>query len=118
MKITFETKTHLTRDFISDIMHTHDDKGFGFHDPSSKKTFCVKKFPIGIHERWAGDGHDKLYKISFLIWAVINDATGKWLGVWIIPSNRMGHIIGYLFLCLVELFGGASYGIFKFSRPN
>jgi len=114
-KIAFETETHLTRDFVSDVMHTHDDEGFGFHSPSSKKTFRVKKFPIGIHEHWAGDGHDKLYKIGFPVWAVVDDATGKWLGAWIIPSNRMGHIIGYLFLCLIEKFGGVSDGIFEIS---
>lgn len=105
-KIAFDAKQHLPRDFISDVMHTHDNKGFTFHDPSSKKIFQVAKVPIGIHERWAGDGHEKLYKIGFPIWAVVDDTTGKWIGVWVIPSNRMGYIIGYLFLCLVELFGG------------
>lgn len=78
-----------------------------FHDPSSKKTFQVRKFPIGTHECWAGNGQDKLYKIGFPVWAVVDDATGKWLGAWVIPSNRMGHIIRYLFLCLLELFSGA-----------
>jgi len=105
-KIAFDTKQHLPQDFVSDIMHTHDNEGFTFCDPSSKKIFQVAKVPIGIHECWAGDGHDKLYKISFLIWAVVDDVTGKWLSAWVIPSNRMGYIIGYLFLCLVELFGG------------
>lgn len=105
-KIAFEKEQHLTRDFVSKVMHTHDDAGFKFRDPSSKKTFRVKKVPIGIHERWAGDGHDKLYKIGFPIWAVVDDATGKWLDAWVVPSNRMGVIIGYLFLCLVEKYGG------------
>ncbi|KAF8639055.1 hypothetical protein AX17_001751 [Amanita inopinata Kibby_2008] len=105
-KIAFETEKHLTRDFVSEVMHTHDDSGFQFRDPSAKKIFRVQKVPIGIHERWSGDGHDKLYKIGFPIWAVVDDATGKWLGAWVVPSNRMGHIIGYLFLCLVETLGG------------
>lgn len=64
-KVTFDSYHHLTRDTVSEIMHTHDDKGFTFHDPSSKKTFWVVKVPIGIHERWAGDGHNKLNKIRF-----------------------------------------------------
>jgi hypothetical protein len=34
-------------------------------EPTVKKLFQVPKFPIRIHERWAGDGHDKLYKIGF-----------------------------------------------------
>jgi hypothetical protein len=105
-KVAFDSYHHLTRDTVSDIMRTHDDKGFAFRDPSSKKTFRVKKVPIGIHERWAGDGHDKLNKIGFPVWAVVDDASAKWLGAWVVPSNRMGHIVGYLYLCLVELFGG------------
>lgn len=44
-------------------------------------------------------GHDKLYKIGLPIWA-------KWLGAWVVTSNHIGKIIVYLFLCLVEKFGG------------
>ena len=113
-KIAFETEQHLTRDFVSETMHIHDDLGFTFRDPSSKKIFRVKKVPIGIHERWAGDGHDKLYRIGFPVWADVDDATAKWLGAWIVPSNRMGHIVAYLYLCLVELFGGEF--VLSFSR--
>ena len=105
-RIAFDTQTHLPRDFVSNVMHIHDEEGFAYRDPSSKKILRVQKNPIGIHERWAGDGHDKLYRIGFPIWAVVDDATGKSLDAWVVPSNRMGHIIGYLFLCLVEKFGG------------
>ena len=105
-KVAFESSHHLGRDFVSEIMHTHDDTGFAFRDPSSKKTFRVKRVPIGIHERWAADGHDKLCKIGFPVWAVVDDATAKWLGAWVVPNNRMGHVVAYLYLCLVELFGG------------
>jgi hypothetical protein len=66
------------------------------------------KFPLGPHERWAGDGHDKLYKIGFPLWAMVDDSTAKILGAWIVPSNRLGEIIAYLFLCLVEEYGGLS----------
>lgn len=102
----FESSHRLGRDFVSEIMHTHDDMGFAFHDPSSKKTFRVKKVLIGIHKCWAGDGHDKLCKIGFPVWAVVDDATAKWLGAWVVHNNRMGHIVAYLYLCLVELFSG------------
>jgi hypothetical protein len=37
---------------------------------------------------------------------MVDDATGQWLRAWVVPSNRMGVIIAYLFLCLVEEFGG------------
>ncbi|TDL13749.1 hypothetical protein BD410DRAFT_817268 [Rickenella mellea] len=105
-KIAFNKEIHLKRDFVSAVMHEHDSDGFAGRDPTCKKIRRDPKFPIGIHERWAGDGHDKLYKIGYPLWAVVDDATGKWLGAWIVPSNRMGEIVAYLFLCLVEKFGG------------
>jgi hypothetical protein len=91
---------------ISEIMHTHAPEGFSKRDPTAKKIFRVPKVPIGIHERWSCDGHDKLYKIGFPVYAFVDDATSKWLGAWIVPSNRLGHVIGYLFLCVVEKYGG------------
>lgn len=94
------------RDFVSSVMHTHDPHAFDLREPTAKKIMRVRKVPIGIHERWAGDGHDKLYKIGFPAWGVVDDATGKWLGAWIVPSNRMADIVAYLFLCLVEKYGG------------
>jgi len=94
------------RDFVSQVMHTHDSDAFAAREPTAKRIFCVKKFPIGIHARWAADGHDKLYKIGFPIWAIIEDATGKWLGGWAVPSNRTGNIVAYLWLCTVEKYRG------------
>jgi len=91
---------------VSQIMHAHDAEGFEKRKPDAKKIFRVPKVPIGIHDRWAADGHDKLYKIGFPVWAIIDDATGKWLGAWVVPSNRLNVIIGYLFLCCVEKYGG------------
>ena len=83
--------------------------------PEEPGAASIKQGPsilIGIHERWSGDGHDKLYKIGFPIWAVVDDATGMWLGAWIIPSNWMGDVIGYLFLCLVEQYCGELFCIY------
>ena len=87
-------------------MHIHDPEGFVIRGPESKHIFCVKKAPLGIHERWAADGHDKLSKIGFPIYAIVDDATGRWLGAWVVPNNRLGHVVGYLYLCLVEEYGG------------
>lgn len=87
-------------------MQLHDPEGMKARDPHSKKIPRSSKHPIGIHERWAGDGHDKLYGIGFPIWGVVDDATGKWLRAWVLPSNRLGMIIAYCFLCLVEEYGG------------
>jgi hypothetical protein len=76
----------------------HDSDGFKLRDPTTKKIFHIQKAPIGVHEWWAGNGHDKLYRIGFPVWAIVDDATGKWLGAWVVPSNQMGDIVGYLFL--------------------
>ncbi|KAM6499101.1 hypothetical protein JOM56_004609 [Amanita muscaria] len=105
-KIAFDDNIHLTQDFVSKVMHTHDGDAFAGREPTAKRIFRVKKYPIGIHEHWAADGHDKLYKIGFPIWAIVDDATGKWLGAWVVPSNRTGNIIAYLWLCTVEKYGG------------
>ena len=83
-------------------MHIHDNDAFDECEPTAKHVFRIPKYPIGIHERWSGDRHNKLYKISFPVWAMVDDAMGKWLGAWVVPSNRMGEIVTYLFLCLVE----------------
>lgn len=103
---TARTGVHLPRNFVSEVMHLHFPDDFAHRDPTSKKIRRVSKAPLGIHERWAGDGHDKLYGIGFPIWAVVDDATGKWLGAWVVPSNRMANVIAHLHLCLVEIYGG------------
>jgi hypothetical protein len=113
-RIAFKDAIHLSRDFISEVMHTFDPKGFDHREPGSKKTVRVKKNPLGIHERWAGDGHDKLYSIGFPIWGVVDDASSRWLGAWVVPSNRMGSVVAYIFLCLVEDIGGE---LFYLSLP-
>ena len=87
-------------------MHIYDNDAFNECKPAAKCVFHVPKYPIGIHECWLGDGHNKLYKISFPVWAMVDDAMSKWLGAWVVPSNRMGEIVAYLFLCLVEKYEG------------
>lgn len=96
----------LKRDFVSNTMHVHNEQGFDERNPSARKIPRVKKTPIGIHERWSADGHDKLYKIRFPIYAIVDDATGKWLGAWVVPSNCTNEVVAYLYLCTVEKYGG------------
>ena len=105
-QIVFKHAVHLPKPFILDVMHLYAPEGFKKREPGSKHILRVPKAPIGIHERWAADGHDKLYSIGFPIWAIVDDATGKWLGTWVVPSNRLGNITSYLFLDTVECFGG------------
>jgi hypothetical protein len=94
------------RDFVSSVMHEQDPEGFNFRSPTAKKIRRFPKCPIGINERWAGDGHDKLNKIGIMIWAVVDDATSKWLGAWVVPNNRLGAVVAYLALSLIEEMGG------------
>ena len=87
-------------------MHMHDDPGFELREPTSKRIHRVPKYPLGIHQRWAADGHDKLYKIGFPIYAIVDDATSKWLGAWVAPSNHLGDVVAYVFLDTVEKYQG------------
>ncbi|KAG6852321.1 hypothetical protein C0991_000860, partial [Blastosporella zonata] len=100
------SRTSGPRKFIEDVMHDYDNEGFELREPTAKRVFRVKKFPIGIHHRWSADGHDKLYKIGFPVWAIVEDASSRWLGAWVVPSNRTGNIIAYLYLCNIEKYGG------------
>ncbi|KAJ7779987.1 hypothetical protein B0H16DRAFT_1830576 [Mycena metata] len=95
--VAFEDGVILTRDLVWEIMQDHDSDSFALREPITKKIFRVAKFPIGINQRWAMDGHEKLYKIA---------SPGKILKAWVVPSNRFGEIVCYLFLCLVEELGG------------
>jgi len=61
-------------------MHLHDHNVFDGHEPVAKRIHRVLKHLISVHKCWSGGGHDKLYKIGFPIWAMVNDAMGKWLG--------------------------------------
>lgn len=87
-------------------MHEFEAEGFDHCKPVAKKILCIAKNPVGIHECWAGDGHDKLYSIGFPIWAVVDDAMSKWLEAWVVPSNRMGNILGIFSSFLWKKYGG------------
>lgn len=114
-KLAVRTGQHITQDFVTEIMHAHDSAGFDKRDPTSKRIHREPKVPLGINERWSADGHDKLYGIGFPVWALVDDATGLWFDIYVVPSNRMGHTILYLFLCTVEAVGGKSFNRLRFS---
>lgn len=104
-KIAMRMGQHLPCDYITDTMHTHDAAGFIKRDPTAKRIHCEPKVPLGINEWWSADGHDKLNGIGFPVWAIVDDAVGRWLGIWVVPSNHLGHIIAYLYLQAVENVG-------------
>ncbi|KAG2057080.1 hypothetical protein BDR06DRAFT_981083 [Suillus hirtellus] len=58
------------------------------------------------HHQWSGDGHDKLSKIGFPIWAIHDQWSGKWLGMWVVLNNHLKTTIVYLYLSLVYEIGG------------
>ena len=92
--------------FISKVMHDHAPEGFSHRHPSAKKIYRTHLTSEGPNEEWCGDGHDKLNKIGFGVYGIRDKASNKWLGLWVVPNNRLGETIGYLYLCLVEEIGG------------
>jgi hypothetical protein len=101
----------FNRDFVSQVMHQYNADGFQHRQPCSKKILRFPKCPIGPNERWAADGHDKLIKIGFPIYAFVDDATGKILDVYVVPDNRNVNIVAYLYLDVVERQGGMAFRI-------
>ena len=61
---------------------------------------------LGPHNKWSGDGHDKLIKIGYAIWGIHDKWPGKWLELWVVPNNCLKVVIAYLYLSLIEELGG------------
>ncbi|KIJ52906.1 hypothetical protein M422DRAFT_242852 [Sphaerobolus stellatus SS14] len=104
--ICMQTGLDLTRDFVEEEMRYQDPEGFQLHDPTSKRIKRRALVNLGIHEEWSGDGHDKLKRIGVAIYGIRDVWSGKWLGLWVIPDNRLKDTIAYLWLSLVEEYSG------------
>jgi hypothetical protein len=83
-------------------MRLHDPDRFEFCEPSSKKVQCQPLVVVGFHEEWSGDGHDKLIRIGFPVYGIRDKWSGKWLGLWVMPNNRLNTTVAYLYLTLLE----------------
>ncbi|KAG1859675.1 hypothetical protein F4604DRAFT_1588966 [Suillus subluteus] len=83
----------------------HHHKGRTTREGQKKVRGQVEKI-IVPHHQWSGDGHDKLSKIGFPIWAIHDQWSGKWLGMWVVPNNQLKTSIAYLYLSLVHKLGG------------
>ena len=83
-------------------MHILDPDAFAGRGPMAKKVHRVALVALGRHHHWSGDGHDKLVKIGFPVWGIQDMWTGKWLGLWTVPDNRLKLAIAYLYLSLVS----------------
>ncbi|KAG1845558.1 hypothetical protein F4604DRAFT_1662541 [Suillus subluteus] len=104
--IVADTGNLLTREYVMNEMRRHEPDGFAQREPSRKKTSRQPLVSLGPHHQWSGDGHDKLSKIGFPIWAIRDQWSGKWLGMWVVPNNRLKTTIAYLYLSLVYEIGG------------
>jgi hypothetical protein len=87
-------------------MRLQDPEGFELREPLAKKIHREPLVAIGIHEEWSGDGHDKLSRIGFPVWGIREKWSGKWLGLWVVPNNRLKNTVAYLYLSLIEEQGG------------
>ncbi|KAF5346279.1 hypothetical protein D9757_014839 [Collybiopsis confluens] len=86
--------------------NTEEPDGFQAREPTAKKIKRGVLVCLGPHHEWSGDGHDKLSAIGFPIWGIRDVWSGKWLGLWVVPNNRLKIVIAYLFLLLVHKLGG------------
>jgi len=104
--IAFDQGIHLSRDFVTSEMRHHDPGGFKLREPTAKKITREPLVALGPHHEWSGDGHDKLTSIGFPIWGVRDKWSGKWLGLWVVPNNRLKSAVAYLYLSTIESIGG------------
>lgn len=87
-------------------MRFHDPEGFNIREPAAKKIKRSVLVSLGPHEEWSGDGHDKLTAIGFPIWGMRDKWGLQWLGLWVIPNNRLQQAIALLYLRLIKKHGG------------
>ncbi|KAG2133446.1 hypothetical protein BD769DRAFT_1627428 [Suillus cothurnatus] len=104
--IANKTGVMLPRKYIRDQMMLQEPEGFVARQPTSKKLSRKPLVVLGPHHEWSGDGHDKLTQIGFPIWGIRDVWSGKWLGIWVLPNNRLKDGIAYLYLSLCYQLGG------------
>ncbi|KAG2140218.1 uncharacterized protein EDB93DRAFT_1241888 [Suillus bovinus] len=80
--IVADTGNLLTRKYVMDEMRQHEPDGFAQWGRSKKK---ISRFPI---------------------WAIRDQWSGKWLGMWVVPNNWLKTSIAYLYLSLLHELGG------------
>lgn len=87
-------------------MRALDSEAYDAREPTAKRIPRTAIISLGPHHEWSCDGHDKLSAIGFPIWGVRDVWSKMWLGLWVVPNNRLLKAIAYLYLSLiVELEG-------------
>jgi hypothetical protein len=66
-----------------------DPEGFEHREPKARKVNRTPLTARGPNHEWLGDGHDKLARLGFPIWGIRDKWSGKWLGLWVVPNNRL-----------------------------
>lgn len=105
-EIAVRTGLHLKRRTVGDIQKILDPEAAAARYPTARKVLRVPLTSNGPNEVWCCDGHDKLCKYGFAIWGIRDKFSRKWLGLWVVPNNRIGIVVAYLWLSLVRELGG------------
>jgi spermidine/putrescine-binding protein len=93
-------------------MHVFQPEGFAKRKPNAKKRHRTQLTSTGPNEEWSGDGHDKLNKIGIQVYGIRDKASGYWLGLWAVPNNREKEVVAYLYLELIEEYGGTLFATY------
>ena len=96
----------LYSDTIAEIQRMLDPAAAAARNPTSRQIRRVALLSDGPNEVWCCDGHDKLVKYGFAIWGMRDKFSRKWLGLWVMPNNRIGLVVAYLWLQVVRELGG------------
>ncbi|KAG8938640.1 hypothetical protein FRC04_008035 [Tulasnella sp. 424] len=104
--ILFKHGVALRRDFVHSEMLQHRPEGFDVREPTAKRIPRGTLYALGPHDCWSMDGHDKLTERGFPIYGIRDKWSGQWLGLWVVPNNRVGNVVAYLYLSLVHELGG------------
>ena len=87
-------------------MKAQDPESFDARQPTAKRIHRTPLVALGPNHEWSADGHDKLTAIGFPIYGIQDKWSGRWLGLWVLPNNRLKTAIGYVYLQLIHRHGG------------
>jgi len=105
-QIALETGVHLKRKTVARVQRLMDPEAATARNPTSRQFRRIPLTSKGPNEVWCMDGHDKLCKYGFAIWGIRDKFSRKWLGLWVVPNNRLQDVVAYLWLSLVRDSGG------------
>lgn len=105
-QIALRSGIHLTRQTVKDVQKLLDPEAAAARNPTAHQIRRVPLTSDGPNDVWCCDGHDKLTKYGFAIWGMRDKFSRKWLGLWVIPNNRIALVVAYLWLTVVRKSGG------------